>query len=398
MLRNFAQILALAAVAKNFAAALPSPELVTVGAPFGDDSTTVLTAHVVGVDSDGRTTYALEQNAMQGSSVLASATGTLVEGSDHVSYTYALNGAGFAITLGVDCDLKDGNAICSDGTETATISSLGSWVLDVVSTSAPSGSSATPTAGASSSAPTSETTQALNSSLRNSSSDFAVFLLLLALFLTRWSVLLLKHWHSALAAKFAAASPAPALITVVAPYGDTVTTLSAEVLGVDAAGRTTYALPQNEMQGTTVLASATGTLVEGADYISYTYELSGDVAVTIGAECALTGGNAVCSDATETATLSGPLGSWVLDVAVTTGAGTGTGTATGTGPGTTPTTSTGTGTGTTPTTSASNKSGASTSGSSTSSPAPSKTSNSSQRAAVSGFTVLLSLVLGYQFA
>ncbi|KAJ7486457.1 hypothetical protein FB451DRAFT_1167892 [Mycena latifolia] len=140
-------------------AALPSPELVTVGAPFGDDSTTVLTAHVLGVDSNGRTTYALEQNAMQGSSVLASATGTLVEGSDHVSYTYALDGAGFAITLGVDCDLKDGNAICSDGTETATISSLGST---------------TPTAGASSSAPTSTTTP--NSSQKASTSVFGVLM------------------------------------------------------------------------------------------------------------------------------------------------------------------------------------------------------------------------------
>ncbi|KAJ7486463.1 hypothetical protein FB451DRAFT_1167901 [Mycena latifolia] len=130
-------------------------------------------------------------NAMQGSSVLASATGTLVEGSDHISYTHALNGAGFAITLGVDCDLKDGNAICSGGTETATISSLGLWVLDVMSTTVLSGSSSTPTSGADSSALTSTT--APNSSQKTSTSVFGV------LMAWRWHISWLKS-HSVLVA------------------------------------------------------------------------------------------------------------------------------------------------------------------------------------------------------
>ncbi|KAJ7486448.1 hypothetical protein FB451DRAFT_1362846 [Mycena latifolia] len=174
---KFVQILALAVITIKFAAALPSPELVTVAVPFGDDgSTSAITAHIIGVDSNGHTTYALEQNEMQGSSVLASATGTLVEGSDHVSYTYALDASGIAITIGVDCDLKDGKAICSDATETATVSSLGSWVLDVVSTPAPSGSSATPTAGSSSSAPTSQPTQTKSSSQRTSASVFGALM------------------------------------------------------------------------------------------------------------------------------------------------------------------------------------------------------------------------------
>ncbi|KAJ7698083.1 hypothetical protein B0H17DRAFT_1051101 [Mycena rosella] len=159
-----------------------SPALTTIVAPFGGDSgdsTTALTAEILGVDSNGRTTYALAQDEMQGSSVLVSATGTLVEGSDYFSYTYAIDGA-IGITLGLECALKDGNAICQDGAETATspLSSLGSWVLDVVSTAAPSGSTPSPSgstttpsgSGGSSSAHTAGPTQNPNSSERMATS------------------------------------------------------------------------------------------------------------------------------------------------------------------------------------------------------------------------------------
>ncbi|KAJ6513522.1 hypothetical protein DFH09DRAFT_1288257 [Mycena vulgaris] len=193
MRATFLQILSLAALATQLAVAAPA--LVTVVAPFGGDSTTVLSAEVLGVDSDGRTTYALAQNAMQGSSVLVSATGTLVEGSDHVSYTYALAGDGLTINVGADCALTGGNALCGVAGQTVTVSSLGSWVLDVASTASPSastaspsgssaspsgsktspsGSSSTPTAGASSSAPTSAPTTQPNSSRRTSTSLLGV--------------------------------------------------------------------------------------------------------------------------------------------------------------------------------------------------------------------------------
>ncbi|KAJ6471842.1 hypothetical protein DFH09DRAFT_1344067 [Mycena vulgaris] len=116
---TFLQTLSLAAFAhrsRSFHSASqlasPAPALVTVVAPFGGDSTTVLSTEVLGVGSDGRTTYALAQNAMQGSSVLVSATGTLVEGSDHVSYTYALAGNGLTINVGADCALSGGDALC----------------------------------------------------------------------------------------------------------------------------------------------------------------------------------------------------------------------------------------------------------------------------------------------
>ncbi|KAJ6531578.1 hypothetical protein DFH09DRAFT_1370407 [Mycena vulgaris] len=138
------RILALAALATQFAAAAPAPELVTVTLPFGDAETAAMTASIVGVDSQGRTTYAIQQPEMQGTSTLASATGTLVEASDYMSYTYALDGQGIAITIGADCALKDGTAICtgldeSSHVATATISSLAAWVLDVPPTGSPGG-------------------------------------------------------------------------------------------------------------------------------------------------------------------------------------------------------------------------------------------------------------------
>ncbi|KAJ6616335.1 hypothetical protein B0H10DRAFT_2037579 [Mycena sp. CBHHK59/15] len=84
----------------------------------------------------------------------------------------------------------------------------------------------------------------------------------------------------------------PALITVVAPFGSDPTPLTAEVLGVDSQGRTTYALQQNEMQGDSTLALITGTLVEGSDYISYTFShTSASEMIVVGVNCALSGRN-----------------------------------------------------------------------------------------------------------
>ncbi|KAJ7097164.1 hypothetical protein B0H15DRAFT_825044 [Mycena belliarum] len=140
MARSFAQVLALVAIAAKVVGAVPAPALLTLAVPFGNNDSETLTAHVIGVDSAAtRTTYALQQNAMDGTSVLASATGTLVEGADYASYTYAISASGLNIAFGFDCALKSGNAICSDKQATATValSTVQSWVLDVVATSAP---------------------------------------------------------------------------------------------------------------------------------------------------------------------------------------------------------------------------------------------------------------------
>ncbi|KAJ7698113.1 hypothetical protein B0H17DRAFT_1197088 [Mycena rosella] len=220
MLPVITRILALAAFATKFTAAAPA--LVTFMAPFPGDSTTTLTAQILGIDSNGRTTYALEQNEMQGSTVLASAI--LVKFTLRSADTGPLDGP-ITLTLGIECVLT--NAICSDDkhksttddtTKTATtlndtnddhkkttthldddarsrtvgtsdvhhvqipysnlpaptcnnledhlktgttddnmatVSSLGFWVPNIVSTAPPSGSTATPIAGRTGSAPTS---------------------------------------------------------------------------------------------------------------------------------------------------------------------------------------------------------------------------------------------------
>ncbi|KAJ6531566.1 hypothetical protein DFH09DRAFT_1182792 [Mycena vulgaris] len=137
------QLLALAALATQLATAAPAPALVTVLVPLGDE-TTPMTAAVLGVDSQGRTTYAIQDNEMQGTSILASATATLVEASDYMSYTYSLDGPGINIVLGADCTLNGRTGVCtgldeSSHAATATISSLAAWVLDVPPTGSPGG-------------------------------------------------------------------------------------------------------------------------------------------------------------------------------------------------------------------------------------------------------------------
>ncbi|KAJ7111789.1 hypothetical protein C8R44DRAFT_985279 [Mycena epipterygia] len=186
MFTTVLQLLALTAVAPQFVAA--SPALLTVVAPFGGDDPTTLTAAVLGVDSLGRTTYALAQNEMQGDSTLADITATLVEGSDYLSYAFSHTSAGETIVIGpVDCALTAGNAVCSDlddsgKPETATIPlpSMGSWVIDVVSTAGAtptaSPSKSTPSAAPSGSAPTSSPTSKPNSAHKVSVSLFGALM------------------------------------------------------------------------------------------------------------------------------------------------------------------------------------------------------------------------------
>ncbi|KAJ7461648.1 hypothetical protein FB451DRAFT_486494 [Mycena latifolia] len=144
------QILALAALATQFATAAPAPapEFVTLlGFGSGDDAPTTFSASIIGVDnSKARTTYALAQNEMQGSSTLALGTATLVEASDYVSYTYGLDGEGIEVTIGFDFTIEGGNAIATGLDESSRpfttsvpTASLGALVVDLPPTGAPGG-------------------------------------------------------------------------------------------------------------------------------------------------------------------------------------------------------------------------------------------------------------------
>ncbi|KAJ7461630.1 hypothetical protein FB451DRAFT_1497688 [Mycena latifolia] len=103
--------------------------------------------------------------------------------------------------------------------------------------------------------------------------------------------------------------------SLIVPFGDP-QAISADLLGVDAAqGRTTWALRQGTYTGTWTNPQgsfpATATLVEGADYASFTYAVPagpdpGDVAFTVGGECTLdrAAGVAVCVAAGEGTTVT----------------------------------------------------------------------------------------------
>ncbi|KAJ7030248.1 hypothetical protein C8F04DRAFT_735001 [Mycena alexandri] len=125
----------------SLASAAPT-EVTLLVPPFFNSEPAPLTATVLGVDAQGRTTYALNQDEMQGSSTLAPVTGTMVAAADYASYTLAADVPGIAITIGFDCALQNGNAFCTGLDEsskpaTATISSLQPLVVDVIATATP---------------------------------------------------------------------------------------------------------------------------------------------------------------------------------------------------------------------------------------------------------------------
>ncbi|KAJ7461619.1 hypothetical protein FB451DRAFT_1268712 [Mycena latifolia] len=150
------QILALVAFATQFVTAAPAPELVTLvagfPAPFPSDSAETFSASIVGVDnSNAHTTYAIAQPVLSADSsgalsTIGFVTGTLVEGSDTVSYTLAASTDGLAVTAEADFGLQSGNIVATgldsaSHTVTTTIpaASFGSWVLDLPPTGAPGG-------------------------------------------------------------------------------------------------------------------------------------------------------------------------------------------------------------------------------------------------------------------
>ncbi|KAJ7772997.1 hypothetical protein DFH07DRAFT_149314 [Mycena maculata] len=149
MIGTLLRILALAAFATPFVTAAPAQ--VTVLGLFNPVSTAV-PATILGVDSQGHTTYVIEQDEMRGSSIIAQATETVVEGegSDYMSLTLS-SPPPLQIELGFECSLEGANAICSQAvsgsqefTTTIATSFFQQIVVDVTSTPTPTPTS-TPT-------------------------------------------------------------------------------------------------------------------------------------------------------------------------------------------------------------------------------------------------------------
>ncbi|KAJ7729275.1 hypothetical protein B0H14DRAFT_3000095 [Mycena olivaceomarginata] len=135
------QLLSLALAFSSFTrdvAAIPAPvpAVTTLSVPpLFLPLSSALPAVVLGVDSQGRTTYAIEQDLVEGTTKTTPLTGTLVQGADHAGYTFSASADGLQV--------EAGNAICSGLDEnsklaTATLSSLEPFAIDVVSTAAPS--------------------------------------------------------------------------------------------------------------------------------------------------------------------------------------------------------------------------------------------------------------------
>ncbi|KAJ6489964.1 hypothetical protein C8R45DRAFT_1138879, partial [Mycena sanguinolenta] len=178
-----------------------NPTLTLSVPPVFNTDSAVLPAVVLGVDSKGRTTYAVEQDFVETGSTTIPLTGeleaesilsscsqsaslaTLVEGSDYASYTFSASVGGFDVVVGFDCDIEGGDAICSElddnsQIETTTFSSLEPFIVEVVSTASgvlttqPSGTqaSSTPQATNSASAPNKSQSSAPSASNKPSSS------------------------------------------------------------------------------------------------------------------------------------------------------------------------------------------------------------------------------------
>ncbi|KAJ7629012.1 hypothetical protein FB45DRAFT_919769 [Roridomyces roridus] len=116
---------------------------------------------------------------------------------------------------------------------------------------------------------------------------------------------------AALAGRFAASSPLPAVITLPDPFGQNTITESASIAGVDAQGHTTYIITQGGL---------TETLVQGSDFASFTLvEPQATTTAVVGGACSLglPGGEAACQFAQGSESFGTtyiPSGFWFLDV------------------------------------------------------------------------------------
>jgi len=111
-----------------------------------------ISADILGVDSQGRTSWALHPGTQTDTAEDPGfvGTATLVEGPTDVSFTYAYSG----LTIGLECSLSSDLAICSStsGTVVLTESETASRMVVQVGTTAspaPTGSDPSPTPGSS---------------------------------------------------------------------------------------------------------------------------------------------------------------------------------------------------------------------------------------------------------
>ncbi|KAF7301286.1 hypothetical protein MIND_00693500 [Mycena indigotica] len=111
--------------------------------------------------------------------------------------------------------------------------------------------------------------------------------------------------RAAAAAAAPAPAPAPALTTVPAPFPLGVKgapTPTASILGVDAAGHTTFAIAEPLVEGdangvSSTVGMFTATLVAGADYASETFAASADgIELAFGIACSFAGRTAAACD------------------------------------------------------------------------------------------------------
>ncbi|KAJ7441483.1 hypothetical protein B0H11DRAFT_2292364 [Mycena galericulata] len=116
----------------------------------------------------------------------------------------------------------------------------------------------------------------------------------------------------AVAARFAAASPTPAFVTVMDPVASDAAPISAIISGVDAQGHTTYAF-----EFTASLATEYNIIVAGSDYYSFAEEfITTDQPFGEEGQCGLEGSVAICTvvgASTAVFTETG-LGTIVLDI------------------------------------------------------------------------------------
>ncbi|KAE9393640.1 hypothetical protein BT96DRAFT_923928 [Gymnopus androsaceus JB14] len=105
---------------------------------------------VAGVDSEGRTTYLIEESFTSDADIVG--TLTLVEGPTDASLTFA-NDA-LSITLGADCTFSDGSADCGevfDGVTLSITEAITSFAVEIGTTNPVPSASTTPSSASSSS-------------------------------------------------------------------------------------------------------------------------------------------------------------------------------------------------------------------------------------------------------
>ncbi|KAG7448271.1 uncharacterized protein BT62DRAFT_762961 [Guyanagaster necrorhizus] len=141
-----------------------------------------LSVKVAGV-SDGHTTYIIQPAAdATDSGFVGTGTPTLVEGSDYASLTYADPDSSAALTLGYECSIAAGVAVCSgvaDGVTILETETVSAFAVEGGATSTAAGSvttksSSTAKTGSGSSSATATSTSTAASSTKSNSSSFVL--------------------------------------------------------------------------------------------------------------------------------------------------------------------------------------------------------------------------------